>query len=140
MRAAIAASLAVALGACASTSEEPAGATPQAQVEAEAQKSGIDPVGVFEFSTVVDSSPLTGTFEITRRTDGAYTGRILSTMFPEIPITRVTVEGNRMLLAASMDGQQIVMELNFTGDSFTGGWSLGDGSMGGALSGKRKTG
>ena len=140
MRPAIAISLAVALAACASTAEEPAAGSPQAQVAAKAETPELNPVGAYDFSTVVESSQVTGTIEITRRDDGSYTGRIFSTMFPEIPITRASVEGNRLLLAASMEGQQIVMELTFTGDTFTGGWSLGDGSMGGAISGKRKAG
>jgi len=140
VRPAIAVSLAVALAACASTAEEPAAGSPQTSVAAKAETTELNPVGVYDFSTVVESSQVTGTFEITRRDDGGYTGRILSTMFPEIPITRVTVDGNRLLLAASMEGQRIMMELTFTGDTFTGGWALGDGSLGGAISGKRKAG
>ena len=130
--------VALVTSACASSSPEPAGTPEPSAVPAQAQKAAFDPVGTYDYTTVVDASQVSGTFEIARKDDGGYTGRILSTMFPEIPISRVTVDGNKLILAASMDGQPLMMELNFTGDTFTGSWSFGDGSVAGSMSGRKQ--
>lgn len=129
--------VALVAAACASASPETAPSQSQSAA-AQAQKAALDPAGTFEYTTVVESSQVTGTFEITRKDDGSYTGRILSSAFPEIPISRVTVDGSKLILAASMDGQSLLMELTFSGDTFTGGWSFADGSVGGSINGKRK--
>lgn len=94
----------------------------------------LDPVGNYEFSTSVDGQPLGGTFDITG-TPGAYTGTIRVQGIDPIPITSVTVQGQALRIAALLDGQPVAVELNFTGDAFTGAWSAGE--LGGALSGRR---
>lgn len=134
--------LALVATACASAAPEPA-ATPgiqaaQSATAVQPKSATVDPAGIFEYSTTVDGTQMAGTFEINRRDDGSYSGRILSPMFPAIPITRVSVEGTNLIIGASMDGQALTMNLNFTGDRFAGTWSFGDGSAGGNVSGKRK--
>jgi len=98
----------------------------------------LDPVGTYEFQTSVEGQPLTGTIHITGA-PGSYTGRIVTGMFPEMPIRSVSVAGQQLLLSAQApDGQIVEIRLNFTGPTFTGAWTLGDQS--GAIAGRRVSG
>jgi len=133
--------VALVLSACAGSQQPaatPATQPPQTPTAAQPQKSALDPVGTFDFTTNVQGTDVAGSFEIVRKDDGSYGGRILTAAFPEIPITRVTVEASKLIVGGSVDGQALIMELTFSGDSFTGGWSVGDGSVGGQITGKRK--
>lgn len=94
----------------------------------------LNPVGTYEFSTAVDGQPFGGTMEITG-TPGSYSGWIRGDGIPPIPITSVTVQGQSMRIAASLDGTPVAIDLTFNGTQFTGNWSAGE--MGGALSGRK---
>ncbi len=94
----------------------------------------LDPVGTYQFSTAIDGQPFGGTMEITG-TPGAYSGWIRGEGIPPIPITSVTVQGQSMRIAASLDGTRVAIDLDFDGTQFTGSWSAGE--LGGALSGQK---
>jgi hypothetical protein len=97
----------------------------------------LDPVGSYEFTTSLDGQPLAGTMEITG-TPGAYRGWIRGEGLPPIEVTSVTVQGQRMRIAASLDGTPVAIDLDFDGAQFTGSWSTGE--MSGTLSGRKRSG
>jgi hypothetical protein len=108
------------------------------QSAAQAQSKPFDAVGDFEYTTTVNGQTVTGVISITKK-DDALTGKILSDMMPEIPITGVTVENNKITIAAVVPDAEgpLTIVLTFEDDNkFSGTWSLaGDG---GAMAGKRK--
>jgi hypothetical protein len=95
----------------------------------------LDPVGSYEFATVVDGQTVNGTVNITG-TPGAYTGKILTSMFPEIPIHGAVVEGQGMIVRARMPDGELTLNMKFTDANFVGRWDLG-GVQGGDISGKK---
>ena len=95
----------------------------------------LDPVGSYEIVTVVDGQNVTGTISITG-TPGAYKGKILTNMFPEIPIHAAVVEGQGMIVRANMPDGELILNMRFTGPAFVGRWDLG-GIQGGDISGKK---
>lgn len=114
--------LLLALAAC-SSNPEPA-PTPQPVVQTPASPP-LTPAGNYEFSTVVEGQTITGTMQITG-TPGAYSGRILTNMFPEIPVVGATVEGRKVIVKASMPDGELTINMNFgEGLNFTGNWELG---------------
>ena len=120
--------------ACASSEEtvtttptpQPAAAKPAAVV--------VDPVGTYEFSTLVDGQTVTGTLTIAG-TPGAYTGRIVTNMFPEIPITAARVEDKTVIATGSMPDGELTLRMLMDGMNFTGNWQLGEDS--GEFNGKK---
>ena len=94
----------------------------------------VDPVGNYEFSTVVDGQTVTGTMHV-EGTPGAYKGRIITSVFPEIPIIGASVETNILNLRASMPDGELAIRVVMEGNNFKGNWSLGGGS--GEISGKK---
>jgi len=125
---AIALALTFALCACSSA---PRANTP-------ARPAPLDPVGMFDFSTTADGTDVTGTITVTR-TDMGYSGAINTSVTEPLPISGIEVEGNSMHVLAHMPDDTVTMTLTFTGDDFTGNWSLGSGQMSGAITGKRRT-
>lgn len=118
--------------ACASSQPEPAvtpAPTPQPVVAAVP-----DPVGSYEFATAVDGQVVAGTMTITG-VPGAYQGRILTNMFPEIPVTSAVVEGQNMIVRGTMPDGELTLNLKFSGANFTGNWAIGGQS--GDFSGKK---
>lgn len=95
----------------------------------------LNPVGTFEFQTSVDGNTVTGTAEVTGR-DGVYGGVIRTSATPDLPITDVTVEGDTMVVRSTVNGGTLTLRMVFTGDEFTGGWTLPDDS--GTLTGRRR--
>lgn len=129
------------LAACApaATPEPAAGPTPApaapAAAAAAAAAAAVNPVGVFEFTTAVNGDMLTGTIEVTGQ-PGAYTGTIRTSATPDIPVTGVTVNGQQMVVAADTPDGALTITLNFTGNTFTGGWTLAGDS--GDMRGQRR--
>lgn len=99
----------------------------------------LDPVGAFDFSTTVEGTDVSGTITVTREANG-YGGTITTDVTEPIPIRTVSVQGQTMEVAAETPDGPLTMTLTFTGDAFTGSWSMADGSMSGALTGSRRTG
>lgn len=123
------------LGACASSQQPATTATATTQPAATRQATaGIDPVGAYEFATVVDGQTVTGTLHI-EGTPGNYKGRILTSVFPEIPVTGATVEANVVNVKASMPDGELNLRMVMEGMNFKGNWTLG--SDGGEFNGKK---
>jgi hypothetical protein len=91
-------------------------------------------VGAYEFATAVDGQIVSGTMSITGG-PGAYNGRILTNMFPEIPIKSAVVEGQNMIIVGTMPDGDLTLNLKFDGPNFTGNWAIGGQS--GDFSGKK---
>lgn len=89
----------------------------------------LDPLGTFEFETLVGGQPTTGTLEITgERSD--YTVRMVPSGAAVGPITfsevRVDDEEWTLHLADNVMGQRLEVELHFVEeDEFRGSWSSG---------------
>ncbi len=98
----------------------------------------INPAGTFDFSTVAQGMDVTGSIIIARGSSG-YTGHINTGMTDPIPITGVSVEGQTMRITGQTPDGTLEMNLNFSGNNFTGSWTLG-GQMSGSMTGKRRTG
>ena len=94
----------------------------------------LDPVGTFAFQTQVQGSPMTGTI-VVAGAPGAYTGTVRSDMMPEMPVTGVSVEGQEMTVRVSTGDGEAEIHMVFTGDDFTGHWSMG--ADGGEVRGRR---
>ncbi|HEV3050417.1 MAG TPA: hypothetical protein VGX50_08925 [Longimicrobium sp.] len=95
----------------------------------------LNPVGTFEFTTSVNGDMVTGSVEVTGN-PGAYGGTIRTSATPDIPVTGVAVSGQQMVVTAHTPDGELTLTLNFTGNNFTGGWTLGGGS--GEMRGQRK--
>jgi PBP1b-binding outer membrane lipoprotein LpoB len=130
---------AVLMAGCASNAQQPpATATTAPTQPAATQQSTaiVDPVGSYEFSTVVDGQTVTGTMHV-EGTPGNYKGRIITSVFPEIPIVGASVESNTVILRGSMPDGELVIRMAMEGQNFKGNWALGGGS--GEISGKKLT-
>ena len=99
-----------------------------------ATSAAVNPVGTFEFTTSVNGDMVTGSVEVTG-SSGAYGGTIRTSATPDIPVTGVTVNGQQMVVTADTPDGELTITMNFTGNNFTGGWTLGGGS--GELRGQR---
>jgi hypothetical protein len=124
------------LAACASNTQ-PAAQTSTTPVQPAVAQSGtgvVDPVGAYEFSTAVDGQTVTGTVHI-EGTTGAYKGKIVTSVFPEIPIVGATVENNVIIARGSMPDGELTFRMVMEGANFKGNWSLGGNS--GELAGKK---
>jgi hypothetical protein len=121
------------LGACASSQQTaPTTTTPPA---ATTQPVAVDPVGAYEFTTTVDGQTVTGTLHI-EGTPGAYKGRIITTVFPEIPVVGATVEAGHIVnVKASMPDGDLNLRMVMEGMNFKGNWTLG--ADGGEFNGKK---
>jgi hypothetical protein len=124
------------LGACAS-SQQPAATTATAPTQPAATRqstAAVDPVGAYEFATVVDGQTITGTLHV-EGTPGNYKGRIITTAFPEIPVIGASVESNIVNVKASMPDGELNIRMVMEGMNFKGNWTLG--SDGGEFNGKK---
>jgi hypothetical protein len=123
------------LGACASSQQPAASTTAASQPAATRQATAvIDPVGAYEFATVVDGQTVTGTMHV-EGTPGNYKGRIITTVFPEIPIVGASVEANVVNVKGSMPDGELNIRMVMEGSNFKGNWTLG--SDGGEFNGKK---
>ena len=95
----------------------------------------VDPVGTYNFSTIFQGGPLTGRIVI-RGEPGRYTGMLTPASGPgPVTIYSLSVEGQTMTLFGDADGDDLIVTMTFTGDSYTGTWALG--FDGGEMSGSR---
>ena len=130
------------LAACSSTQQEVAQAPQPAQPVTQRVEAPVTPpaamnaAGEYEFTTMVNGQSVSGTMLIVK-TGENYSGKILTDVVPEIPLSKVVVAGNKVTLSGTMsDGGTIEMIMNFVGNDFTGTWSYG--GDGGDMKGKRK--
>ena len=97
----------------------------------------MNPVGTFDFTALTpDGTPSNGSFTITG-SPGAYTGTI-SREGGSTDLTSIAVDGQTLTIGATIPEGAVILTLTFTGNDFTGNWSLPAESMGGAISGKRR--
>jgi hypothetical protein len=123
------------LGACASSQPPAQTTTAPVQPTAVQQTTAvINPVGAYEFTTVVDGQTVTGTMHV-EGTPGNYKGRIVTSVFPEIPIVGASVESNIVNLKASMPDGELAIRMVMEGANFKGNWTLGSDS--GEMTGKK---
>ena len=113
--------------AAACASAEPQPAQPTVVPATTPVAAAVDPVGTYEFSTVVDGQTITGTLHL-EGTPANYKGRIVTSVFPEIPITSATVERNVINLRGSMPDGELSIRMVMSGSDFTGNWALGSDS------------
>ena len=123
------------LGACASSQQPAATTTATTQPAASKQATAVvDPVGAYEFATVVDGQTVTGTLHI-EGTPGNYKGKIVTSVFPEIPVVGASVESNVVNVKGSMPDGELNIRMVMEGMNFKGNWTLG--SDGGEFNGKK---
>ena len=139
--------LAVALAACASSLQAapagpssspqpaaaPAAAPPPAATTTPATPASA--VGVYDFSTNVQGMAVTGVVTITSQ-GSALGGKISTSATPDVPITSVTVEGQKIVVAAESPDGDVTIEMVMTGQDFTGQWWYAGQS--GPLSGRKR--
>jgi len=102
-------------------------------------RSGLDPLGVYDFSTDIQGSQVKGVITISRNAQGAFTGTITTDMTEPMPVTRVTVDGQKLEVRSATADGELVINAEFTADKFTGKWDLA-GTMNGVMTGtKRKS-
>lgn len=121
----------LACAACASSPNQETG-------PAAARTASVDPVGTFDFTTTVEGTDVTGSIVIARAATGGYTGSITTNVTDPIPVTGVTVEGQTLHVTAESPDGQVTFTMVFTGNDFTGNWSIGGGQMSGVASGRRR--
>ncbi len=138
-----AASLALVLSACATTSStstsisgtprlEPAPATVQASPPA---AESFDPTGRWELLLDFNGQSLGVTLELVKLPGGGY-GGTLSSQMGNGPIEKATLEGRKMSLTfTAPDGSAGAMNLEFDGTKVGGTWSAA--GMGSTLTGAR---
>ena len=139
MKTILAATLSLGLAACATantgTPEVAAPATTTMTTTAATTRStALNPVGEYEFATQVNGEAVTGTIEITG-TPGAYGGRIVTLKFSEFTVRSASAAGQELTVVAETPNGNVTFRMTFTGDTFTGGWTLGGDT--GAISGRR---
>jgi hypothetical protein len=115
--------LCVLTGACASTPATPPAPAP------------LDPVGVYDFTTDVDGTAVTGTITITNGASG-YGGSIGTNVTESMPVRSVAVEGQRVTVRADAPDGPVTFTMDFDGDDFIGTWTYAD--MSGTHSGRRR--
>jgi hypothetical protein len=126
----------VLLAACAPAATSAGGPTPAPTAPpAVATAAAVNPVGTFEFTTSVNGDMVTGSIEVTGN-PGAYGGTIRTSATPDIPVRGVTVNGQQMVVTADTPDGELGLTLNFNGNNFSGGWTLGGGS--GEMRGQRR--
>lgn len=133
--------LAIALGACASSGTQTATVDP-VRTSAVVQPPPPPPAPVFElpgsyeFTTVVQGQSVTGTMYVTAgATAGTYGGRIVTNMFPEIPVTGASLSGQTVTVKGSMPDGELTITVVMEGSAFKGKWELGGDS--GEFNGKK---
>ena len=141
MKSILAATLSLGLAACATanTSAPEAAApatatTTMTTTVATSPSAALNPVGEYEFATQVNGEAVTGTMEITG-TPGAYGGRVVTLKIPEFTVRSASAAGQELTVVAETPTGNLTLRMTFTGDTFTGGWTLGGDT--GAITGRR---
>ena len=125
-----ASALALALAACASA-PDPA---PRDTTHAAADVREVDPVGSYMFTTTVQGRTVDGHLQITG-TPGAWGGSFHTPVTGELPLSSVDVDGQEVRITANTPDGVVRVRMMFSGDTFTGDWSLG--AEGAAITGRR---
>lgn len=95
----------------------------------------LNPVGIYEFTTSDDGKTFTADLVI-EGTPGSYHGTVRRKDADiTIQFTDVGLSGEKLIIVADVRNSVFVLRLYFTGDAFTGNWSMGD--EGNELTGKR---
>ncbi len=94
------------------------------------------PAGKWSIGLVAQGQNMEVTLELVKLADGSWSGMIGTAQFGTIPLSKVTVDGKKMVATFPVPtGDMGTMTLNFDGDLAEGEWSMpGDGSK---VSGKR---
>ncbi|MEX1184761.1 MAG: hypothetical protein WEF86_16260 [Gemmatimonadota bacterium] len=125
--------LAMTLAGCgAPRSAAPADVTPTTTAAA-VTAAAVDPVGTFDFSTVVDGETIRGEIRIARTATGGYTADVTTPATSSMTGMTTTVAGNRIAIRGA-DGLQMNLELNAA--TLAGGWSYN--GMTGTLTATRR--
>jgi hypothetical protein len=95
----------------------------------------LDPVGVYDFTTEVDGTAVTGTITITSAATG-YGGSIDTNVSETMPVRSVTVAGRKVTVLADAPDGPVTFVLDLDGDDFGGTWTYA--GMSGTHSGKRR--
>jgi len=95
-----------------------------------------DPAGKWMVGITAQGQAMEVTVELVKLPDGTWTGSIGTAQFGTIPLSKVTIEGKKMVATFPVPtGDMGTMTLNFDGENAEGEWSMpGDGSK---VSGKR---
>jgi hypothetical protein len=114
-------------------------AAPVAAPAAEQQQPDpFDPVGIYDFTTEVQGTPVTGALTLRRNEEGRLIGQITTDMTGEMPLHSITLEGRRAIMRATTPDGELYMQIDFLEDDrITGGWELSTG-MAGSMSGQRR--
>lgn len=94
----------------------------------------LDPVGTYALSTTVQGMAVDGQLRITG-TRGDWGGSLYSDATGELSISSVRVEGQELHLTSNTPDGIVEIRMVFSGDTFTGDWSLG--AEGAAIRGRR---
>ncbi len=76
-----------------------------------------------------------GTLNITFR-DGVYGGVMSSSMLPDMPISSVAIDGQKITISADSPNGAVVIEFTMTGKELAGTWYLG--GDGGPVVGRKR--
>ncbi len=94
-----------------------------APATAESVSSSFEPVGSYDFETVVNGQPTAGTVEISMTEDGRYGGIITRPDRSDVPLESVAVEDESLYLIADLgDEGKLKMQFKMEGDRFSGVW------------------
>ncbi|MDA1081126.1 MAG: hypothetical protein O2973_05510 [Gemmatimonadetes bacterium] len=91
----------------------------------------IDATGTYSVSLAYGGQPVGVTLEIAKQADGSLGGAIYADQVPAVPLTSVTVTGNRVQASlVTPDGANATLDFTIEGAALKGKWSAsnGDGS------------
>lgn len=113
----------------------------QVAVQAPPPAAAFDPVGVYDFTTQVDGSSVTGVLTIRRNTEGRLTATLSTPVTGDLPISNVTQDGRNLEMRTNIEGDSMLMRVNVNAEGvLTGGWELSSGMRGGVSGRLRGTG
>jgi hypothetical protein len=96
----------------------------------------FDPVGVYDFTTDVQGTPVSGTITL-RRTDTGYSGTVSSDMTGDMPAS-ATVTGRRAELRANTEQGPLTLSFDVAeDDTIAGSWQIAGGPTG-TFAGRRR--
>ncbi len=128
--------LVVAQKASAQGSDPAKPAAPAAPAAAAPATADVNPVGSYVVNLTAQGNMMALTAKIEKKTEGGFTGAVMSDAFPPMPITSVKVAGAKITITVTApDGSEAVINMEIKGDDITGDWSMpNDGSK---LTGKK---
>lgn len=94
----------------------------------------LDPVGSYVLSTNVQGRAVDGRMRIDG-SPGAWSGTMYTDVTGELPFSSIHVQGQELHVTAQTPDGTLTARLVFSGDTFTGDWSLG--TEAGSLHGRK---